>query len=214
MRTALISTVAGLALLATPAAAQSFDWTGFYVGVHGGYFSGTVEVTDGPEDIRGDIEGPIFGGLAGYNFVHEGGVVFGVEGDFGIAHATGEGEEACDDCVPDLFEYTLNWNAHLRGRVGVPLDDQGRFVPFIAAGFALADYDVSEVYEGQPPSMLGSGVTAGLSIGAGIDLRFTDDLVGRAEVLFDHYGTRTKDDYSSSLSGVTARASLIWSPGS
>jgi outer membrane immunogenic protein len=210
MRTALLSTGAGLALLTTPAAAQSFDWAGFYVGVHGGHFSGTVEVTDGPDDITGDISGPIFGGLAGYNFVHEG-VVFGLEGDIGVAHATGEGsvcggQQTCDTSV-DLFEYVLNWNGHLRGRLGVPLGE-GQFMPFIAAGLAFADYDVLENY-----SMLGSGVTVGVTVGAGLDVAFTDNFVGRVEVLWDHYGTRTQDSYSSSLSGVTARASLIWAIG-
>src|SRR5687767_9864206 len=102
MRRGLLSTVAGMALLTTPAAAQNFDWTGFYVGVHGGYFSGDVEITDGPERITGDIEGPIVGGLAGYNFVHDA-VVFGIEGDFGIAHATGEG--TAQDTSVELFEY-------------------------------------------------------------------------------------------------------------
>jgi outer membrane immunogenic protein len=212
MRTALLSTVAGLALLASPAAAQTFDWTGFYVGVHGGYFSGTVEVTEDEERYTGDLHGPIFGGLAGYNFQHESGVVFGVEGDFGIAHASGNGvSNPCggEDCQPDLYEYVLNWNGHLRGRVGVPLGDDGRFMPFFAAGLAFADYDVFENQQVE-----GSGVTLGVTVGAGVDLRLTDDLVGRGEVLFDHYGTRTDEDYSSSLSGMTARVSLIWSPGS
>jgi outer membrane immunogenic protein len=205
MRTGLLSTVAALALLATPAAAQNFDWSGFYVGIHGGHFSGDVEITDGPDRITGDIKGPIFGALAGYNFVHDA-LVFGIEGDFGIANATGKGAIPCvDDCTLDFFEYELNWNAHLRGKVGVPLGDEGRIVPFIAGGLALADYEVREGVE-----TIGSGVTAGLSIGAGVDLRLTDNLVGRAEVLYDDYGTRTKDYYSSSLTGVTARASLIW----
>jgi outer membrane immunogenic protein len=208
MRRGLLSTVAGLALLATPAGAQTFDWTGFYVGVHGGYFSGDVDITDGPERISGGIDGPIFGGLAGYNWAHDA-LVFGIEGDFGVAHATGEGicEQNCDATV-DLFEYELNWNAHLRGKVGLALGDEGRIVPFIAGGLALADYDV---FEAEYP--LGSGVTVGWTIGAGVDLRLTDNLIGRAEVLYDDYGTRTEDDYSSSLTGVTARASLMWALG-
>ncbi len=201
----LLSTVAGLALLTTPAAAQNFDWSGFYVGVHGGYFSGEVEVTDGPLRGGGDIEGPIVGGLAGYNFVHDA-LVFGIEGDFGIAHATGEGVV---DLSVELFEYELNWNAHLRGKIGVQLGDEGRIVPFIAGGLALADYEVIEGEE-----VFGSGVTAGFTIGAGVDLRLTDNLIGRAEVLYDNYGTRTEGSYSSSLTGVTARASLMWALGS
>jgi outer membrane immunogenic protein len=213
MRAGLLSTVAGLALLASPAAAQTFDWTGFYVGVHGGYFAGTVEVTEDEERYTGDLQGPIFGGLAGYNFQHESGVVFGVEGDFGIAHASGEGAVPCDDACVNVYEYTLNWNGHLRGRVGVPLGNDGRFMPFFAAGLAFADYEVSEVYD-DVPSMLGNGVTLGVTVGAGVDLRLTDDLVGRGEILFDHYGTRTDEYYSSTLAGMTARVSLIWSPGS
>jgi outer membrane immunogenic protein len=208
MRTGLLSTVAALALLTTPAAAQTFDWAGFYVGVHGGYFSGDVEVTDGPDRIEGGIEGPVVGGLAGYNFVHDA-LIFGIEGDFGIAHATGEGGGGGgQDEILDLFEYELHWNAHVRGKVGVPLGEEGRIVPFIAGGLALADYDVTEGL-----LLVGSGVTAGFTIGAGVDLRLTDNLIGRVEVLYDNYGTRTEDYYSSSLTGVTARASLMWALG-
>ncbi len=58
----------------------SFDWTGFYVGVYGGFGWGDVDV-GGAES---DVEGGLAGGTVGYN-IQSGNFVYGIEADGGWA---------------------------------------------------------------------------------------------------------------------------------
>ncbi|MGO8909149.1 MAG: porin family protein, partial [Bradyrhizobium sp.] len=70
----------------------AYDWTGFYVGLNGGYSwgnssnsftAGTLPVTTGSQHM----DGWVFGGQAGYNWQFNKSWVFGFEGDI---DATGQ----------------------------------------------------------------------------------------------------------------------------
>jgi outer membrane immunogenic protein len=127
-----------------------YDWTGFYVGLNGGYSwgksSNTYNVTL-PATIASQsqsMNGWVFGGQAGYNWQFSRNWVFGLEGDI---NATGQDGTAAlapfttvTTVVPPVgalalpttttttttaasFEERLPWLATVRGRLGVqPLD--------------------------------------------------------------------------------------------
>jgi opacity protein-like surface antigen len=99
-----------------------------------------------------------------------------------------------------LYDYDLHWNAHLRGVLGFA---HGSFKPFVAGGLALAGFDVTEY--GLPVG----GTYVGWSLGGGVDVRFTEKIIGRAEVLYDDYGAKSYDDFDAGLSGWTARLAII-----
>src|SRR6201999_3405809 len=61
--------------------APAFTWTGFYLGVNGGYGVGN----DGKS--FGNVDGGMVGGTAGYNY-QLGQIVLGVEGDWDWADLT------------------------------------------------------------------------------------------------------------------------------
>jgi outer membrane immunogenic protein len=142
-------------------------WTGVYAGIHAGYAFGDGDTAFG--DI--DLDGFVGGGLAGFNY-QTCSVVIGLEGDIGfspdIDGSTGVGGVDLD----------VEPNGHLRGRLGIDMD--GAWMPFVAGGLALADADVAG----------DSKIHLGFSIGAGLDYRFTENLVGRIEYLFDIYESR------------------------
>ena len=113
------------------------DWSGFFAGFHAGSMTGDVEGIDGDTIFGGTINGPVGGRVVGYNFQSTGPIVLGVEADFGIADVDGTGT----DISVDIYQYDLKWNSHLRVRAGLP---HGSLMPFIAAGVAFADFELTE----------------------------------------------------------------------
>jgi outer membrane immunogenic protein len=164
--------------------ASTYDWTGPYVGVHAGYLWGDVDVTYEDLGGGGEIDGFIGGGLAGYNYQSDN-LVFGVEGDFGLTGADGNGLVCMDACT-EIYSYDMNWNAHLRGRVGLAMD---RTLLFVAGGLAIAEHELGATYGNQ---MTGSGTEThyGFTIGGGAEYAMTDNLLLRIEYLYDDYGDK------------------------
>jgi outer membrane immunogenic protein len=219
-RTLLLASAAlGVAILPLGAANAAdliapvtpFNWSGFYAGIHGGWLSGDVNVHEEYEGGGGNISGPIFGLLAGVNFFYLPAApwVLGVEADFGWAdiHGSGVGDGG-SDCSP-TYLYDLNWNGHARLRASYPM--MGGATPFVAAGLAVADLNITDAcYHEQV-----GGLFVGGTIGAGVDIHAGQfnappNLMLRGEVLYDFYHTKHYEDYSVDFSSWTARLALIW----
>ena len=77
-----------------PVASQVYNWTGLYVGVNGGYGTGTQDpltLVSGRFDRASfDISGAMFGGTMGAQ-IQQGFVVLGLEGDLDWANVKGNG---------------------------------------------------------------------------------------------------------------------------
>jgi outer membrane immunogenic protein len=200
----MVTAAVGFAVLPLGAAdAQTpLDWSGGYLGVHAGYLWGDVTVDDGVFPDGGPIRGPVAGGLFGYNFAMTPvpPVVFGVEADFGLANVTGIGG-TCFPCGDNVvtYGYDLDWDAHFRVRAGMP---GGTVMPFLAAGLALAELNVTS------DEMFG-GVFVGGTVGGGVDVKLGPRVIGRVEGLYDWYARKNYDFYSVDFHAFTARAALI-----
>src|SRR5215831_14998312 len=99
MLKALLTTSAAaaatLALIGTADAVTPFDWSGLYIGAHGGYLNGQVNLSE-DDNGGGAISGSVWGFLAGYNFPQSPSpYVVGLEGDFGWANVSGNGLISC-----------------------------------------------------------------------------------------------------------------------
>jgi outer membrane immunogenic protein len=201
-KTLLMASVAATAVLALAAAAEAapFDWSGFYAGAHLGYLFGDVSVTE--TGVRGgNISGPIGGAIFGYNFAQSplSNVVFGLEADAGIAGVTGHGVGGTMDSCTDYL-YDLNWDAHFRARAGFPM---GNTMPFVAAGLAVANLDISNACEDF------GGTFTGGTIGGGVDFKVAPRTIARGEVLYDFYGSHQYEDFSASFNAWTVRAAVV-----
>jgi outer membrane immunogenic protein len=200
----LASAAVGCAMLSLGSAqAQApFDWSGFYAGIHGGYLSGDVALDGYGLTRGGPISGPAWGVLAGYNFAMSpiAGSVFGVEADVRKVDATGVGTSV--DCAHDYL-YDLSWDAHFRARLGFP---QGNAMPFVAAGLALANLDITDACSLEQYG----GLYTGGSVGAGLDLKLSPRAFGRVEALYDFYGSKTYEDFSADFHAWTFRAALAF----
>lgn len=178
----------------------AYDWSGFYAGVFGSYTSGTAdgEVIGGGSDSFA-IDGLQLGGLAGYN-MELNRLVFGVEADAGLRAVDGVGFGGGID------DFDVTPMAHLRGRIGLPLD---RLLPFIAAGLTLGDGRARSPGNGTP-----SNPHLGWNIGAGLDLAVSERLVLRAEYIYDRLSTETYSfapgDIDFGWDSSTLRGALVW----
>lgn len=147
-------------------AAPVNNWTGFYLGVLGGYGWGTAD-TDAVGDI--DADGFDLGVYGGANW-QWGNFVLGGEAD--IAFPWRDGESGGIEAEQGL-------NGSLRGRAGIALD---RFLLYGTAGFAATQLELS--------SAAGSDESAlwGWTAGAGIEGMITDNITARIEYRFSDYG--------------------------
>jgi len=178
----VLGLVGGVLLLAGPALAADlsrpppykapppvlpvFSWTGFYIGVHGGY---------GWSNSQGlDLKGGFGGGQVGYNYQMNN-IVLGIEGDGAWADIS-----QSSAFLPDT-SFKFNALTSLRGRLGVTTGN-ALFYGTAGGGWAHGKLEIV----GFSDSQWHSGWTAG----AGIEYAFMPNWSAKVEYL--HYGLDTK----------------------
>jgi outer membrane immunogenic protein len=191
-RTILAGIVA--ALLTAPLAAQAADlspprypepayvvpmanWSGFYLGLNGGYLWGTSDWTGGAGTFKVSPGGFIGGGTIGYNFQADAFVV-GIEGDIDYVDAKDTASAAI--CAGCTFKDT--WLATVRGRIGYSF---GPWLPFLTGGGAWGNAEVTTA--GGTVSDTRGGWTAG----GGIEYAFLGPWSAKLEYLYVDLGTAT-----------------------
>lgn len=150
-------------------AAPANNWTGFYLGVLGGYGWATAD-TDAVGDI--DADGFDIGGYAGANW-QWGNFVVGAEGDVLFPWR----DNSAGGITADQ-----GLNGSLRARAGIALD---RFLLYGTAGLAGTELELS--------SAAGSDEQAlwGWTAGAGVEGMITDNITARVEYRYTDYADET-----------------------
>ena len=184
-----------LALLVTPFAAQAADmpikapyykgpprsvvsyhnWTGFYVGINGGYgwATGSLDVPPTTFSPRGWL----FGGTLGYNY-QVGSVVWGLEGDYAWSGVKGTGT-----CGAFVCELSNPWFGTARGRLGYAFD---RWLPYVTAGGAFGKVRLTTTSPLVPES---SKTQIGWTVGAGLEYAFLGNWSAKLEYLYADLGS-------------------------
>jgi outer membrane immunogenic protein len=169
----------------TPAyAPPAFSWTGFYIGVNGGYGFGS-----GGKDF-GSPSGGLAGVTAGYNY-QIGQLVLGVESDWDWADLTKSGVNFVapySSRIDDLFT--------ARARAGYAVD---RALLYVTGGYAGAEDKIGLAGFGSQSDWRSGGV-----IGGGLEYAFTNNISAKAEYLYEPLGDKsfavgTKSDLNLSL---------------
>ena len=197
-------TVAALAFMAATTSAfaadygspPSIDWSGFYVGVQGGY--GMVDASayndynaDGTfiYESSTDLDG-VFGGVhAGYNFLTGSNIVFGVEADLNIGDHSQSGVVATENGLgytDTLDAYDINAFGSGRIKLGYAA---GNFMPYLTGGLAVASLDTGYAPGTGLNSGNGSETAFGYTLGAGAEYALSENLRLRAEYRYTDYGT-------------------------
>ena len=178
----------------------AYDWSGFYLGVHGGgawvdgdipaqtpATGGAFQTWNGEDDL-----GLLFGGQAGFN--HQfGNLVLGVEGQFSFA--TNEGSASYPG-RPDM-DYDMNWLAAVGPRIGFAADNM---LLYAKGGVAFADFDYSHLSGGGPRSA--STTDTGFMLGAGIEYGFTENVSAKLEYGYFAFGDDTVNVSTAPLINV------------
>ena len=165
-------------------------WTGFYLGGHVGYGSGSFGPDTNPLPLQGaffppSVTGMIGGYQAGYNRQLANKVVLGVEADISFGSPLN-----VPRLVPAPFNTTINYIATARGRVGYAM---GTWMPYVTGGVAWGQTHVNLNDFGTvvPPKryLTHAGWTAGL----GVEVAVGGNWTAKAEYDFIDLARRTYD---------------------
>jgi outer membrane immunogenic protein len=188
---------APMSMPAMPAPAPAaYDWTGFYLGLHGGYAWGEsdVELSEADDGEIGetsiDLEGWLAGVQGGFNY-QMGNFVVGIEADASWSDIDGSSSEDGDigGAVTYNSDLELEWLATVRLRAGFAID---KALIYGTGGVAFAqmnyDYDITD----DTDTVLISGDIdenmTGWTIGGGVEYAATQNFTVKLEYLYTDLG--------------------------
>lgn len=151
---------------------QVGNWDGPFVGVFGGYEHGAVT-----SPINFDLNGALLGVNAGANFTLDNGVVLGVVGDLAWSNA------GDPDLLAPPGAFDVNWFGSVRGKVGY---DAGAFMPYLTGGLAIAGGKLTA----STGDVVGSNTHFGWTVGAGVEVKATDNLGVDLAYRYSDYAAR------------------------
>lgn len=174
---------------------SSTDWSGFYVGVHGGYGAGVLNLSApgfiDADDEDEDVDG-FFGGVQlGYNFQSDA-LLFGVQTDLSLSGIASDEDGGGEDD-------TIDWLGSTTGRVGFVADS---FVPYLKGGIAYAGGTGHALDEEDSQTHIG------WTVGAGLEVAIADNISVFGEYDYYDFGEATYDftpfdaDVTSTLNTV------------
>jgi outer membrane immunogenic protein len=160
------------------------NWSGAYVGIHGGYAWGDQDL--GAAELTDELEGFVIGGQVGYNWQWDS-IVFGIEADGSYSDQ--------EDEIGGLVSTEVEYLASVRGRVGWAFD---RFLVYGTGGAAFAgnEFELIGLDEDDADFF-------GWAAGGGVEYMVTDNISIGVEYL--HYEF---DDEEIELGGIVADADL------
>ncbi len=165
-----------------PIYVSSFSWTGFYVGINGGYGWGKSNWSNAAIST-GDfnLKGALIGATLGYN-LQTGSFVWGLEADADASFIKGSATTA-GVCGAAGCETRNRWLATGRGRIGYAWD---RFLPYITGGVAFGDVKMTT----------GTGASenktkVGYALGGGVEYAFMGPWSAKIEYLYADLGKAT-----------------------
>jgi outer membrane immunogenic protein len=167
-------------------APMTYNWTGFYLGLNGGYGFGRSEYNGTLPSGSFDAGGGLFGATVGYNW-QTGPLVFGLEGDIDWSGMWGSG--ACGGFSCSTRNDSL---ATIRGRVGYAMD---RWMPYITGGAAIGNVKTSIAGLGDTNNTKG-----GWTVGGGIEASLMGPWTAKVEYLHVDLG-----DADTAVAGTNAK---------
>jgi outer membrane immunogenic protein len=238
---AVSASAADLPLKAPPIApAAVYNWTGWYVGGdvggawskadlnHSPFFATTAPLGGFPIDAGAltSAASPslratgITGGIHGGYNVQSGNFVYGGEADFsGMSLSASQSGVFPFPSTPGATfnaasSYRTDWQATLRGRIGVASND---WLFYATGGLAVADFRINQnagsLVAGSSFSVASfTDTRAGWVLGAGVEHAFANNWIVRLEYLYSDYGTAHNGTAISFPVGVANQMCVAGAP--
>ncbi|MGA2124798.1 MAG: outer membrane protein [Xanthobacteraceae bacterium] len=174
------------------APAPIYNWTGFYIGVEGGWGFGRADQTDpgGFNSGTYNVNGGLIGGTLGYNW-QMGQAVFGLEGDGSYSWIKGSTAGTLGGCggAPPNCSSNLQALGTFRGRLGWAID---RVLPYVTGGLAVGSLHGAEG-DVAANGAFGSGSTtvAGWTVGGGVEVALAPNWSAKVEYLHVDLGNQS-----------------------
>jgi outer membrane immunogenic protein len=166
---------------------QSYDWTGFYLGINGGYAWGRSSWSDpalGADSGRFNTSGGLVGGQLGYNW-QTGNVVLGVETDADWMNVKGSTAGVGGVCLADgggQCQTQQSWFGTTRVRAGYAFD---RWLPYVTGGVAYGNLQAVQ------PNGTSTDTNVGWTAGGGLEYGINRNWSAKFEYLHVDLGTAT-----------------------
>jgi outer membrane immunogenic protein len=163
----------------------SFDWTGFYAGINGGYGFGRSSWSDptaGADSGNFNTSGGLVGGQIGYNWQF-GSTVLGIETDADWMNLKGSASGVGGVCAADgggSCQTQQSWLGTTRLRAGYAFD---RWLPYVTGGVAYGNIQATQ------PTGTSSTTNAGWAAGAGVEYGIDRNWSAKVEYLHVDLGT-------------------------
>jgi outer membrane immunogenic protein len=192
-----------------PLYVPAWSWSGFYIGINGGYSIGRDNIQQTllftsppppvvfgqPSDMVVSPVGGVFGAQIGWNW-QVGTNVFGVEAD---AQWTRQSHTVCgllcesgggpgQGVIANTVTHEVKWLATARGRLGFAQDS---YLLYVTGGAAWARVNETDMLEVDPFFVAGSSSShtrVGWTAGVGIEVRLWGNLTGKLEYLYVDLG--------------------------
>jgi outer membrane immunogenic protein len=162
---------------------QPVDWSRPYIGGFLGYSWADLKYYEPAYpgfDRNPNINGVTGGLLLGYN-LQFGSMLAGLEADAGLTDLS-EGPDR--SALNNYSAFDIDWNAHVRARLGLILKST---MLYVAGGLALARVEVDDTDPGWGKD---DNLHVGWTIGSGIEHAIIKNLRVRVEYLYDDYGSK------------------------
>lgn len=159
-----------------------FSWTGFYVGINGGYGFGSSDWSSAITTGSTDPSGGLIGGTIGYN-LQSGNWVWGFEGDIDYTWLEGTDNAGTGLCTGVGCRTEVPWLATFRGRIGWTF---GQWMPYVTGGGAVASVKMTPAFGAEA-----SDSPFGWTLGVGIEYAMLGGWSVKAEYLYADFGDST-----------------------
>jgi outer membrane immunogenic protein len=178
-----------------PVMMQSYDWSGFYIGVQGGYAWGKSDAVFSLPSFfatsqKYDIDGGMAGGLIGWNYQFAGTPwVIGLEADINWANIRGHSRDIFPSGVANFYETRIDWYGTVRGRLGYAW---GPSLLYATGGLAYGEVKTGFTVPSDPSENFSLTETrVGYTVGAGWEWMFASNWTLRAEYNYVNLGEQT-----------------------
>ncbi len=148
-----------------------FNWSGFYLGGHGGgAIEGNANIRLPGGNLNADLTGFLGGAYGGYNYQIDN-FVFGGEADISFGDLNGS--------AGPVNNFDVDVLGSVRFRAGYAY---GNFLPYLTVGLGIAGAEQRIPGAGNP-----SNTHIGIVAGGGLDWAFSKQVSARVEYLYSHY---------------------------